>query len=82
MYVTTNSMLVWKRQADENQQSAKKLARVSVGLAVILLAVAAYAISAQARYSSLCSAIEDKSRQTQLKQDREFAEGLAASFCN
>ena len=82
MYVTTNSMLVWKRQADENQQSARKLAKVSFGLTVALLAVVAYGITAQARYSTLCSAIADKSRLAPAAQERQLAKSLSNTYCS
>lgn len=72
MYVNTNSTQVWKRMADENQQSAKYMARISVALAVLLVAVGAYALSANARYSELCSTIESSAAS---------GENLASNYC-
>ncbi len=69
MYVNSNSSQVWKRMADENQQSAKFMARISVALAVLLVAVGAYALSANARYSELCTTIESGSANAGLVSD-------------
>ena len=80
MNVMANSTMVWKRQADENQQSAKLLARVSTGLFIVLLATGAYAISAQARYSNLCSTIQHEAEMAQ--GGRELAKGLASDYCS
>lgn len=76
MYADTNSTQVWKRMADENQQSAKYLARISVALAVLLVAVGAYALSANARYSELCTTIESGSAKA-----GSFGESLASDYC-
>jgi hypothetical protein len=57
MYVTTNSALVWKRVADENQQSARLLARVSIGLLVLTVIATAFGYTEYKRNSELCSAI-------------------------
>ncbi len=73
MYADTNSTQVWKRMADENQQSAKYLARISVALAVLLVAVGAYALSANARYSELCTTIESGSAS---------GESLKSNYCS
>jgi|GEM_PF-3228656 len=81
MYVNTNSTQVWKRMADENQQSAKYMARISVALAVLLVAVGAYALSANARYSELCSTIEMESGSAKAGPARTFGENLASAYC-
>ncbi len=81
MYANTNSTQVWKRMADENQQSAKYLARISVALAVLLVGVGAYAISANARYAKLCSTIEIESDSAKAGPARAFGESLASNYC-
>jgi hypothetical protein len=58
MYVSTNSALVWKRMADENQQSARMLAKVAVALAAMILLTGAYAFTTNVRYGSLCKNLE------------------------
>jgi len=80
MYVNTNSTQVWKRMADENQQSAKYMARISVALAVLLVAVGAYALSAHARYSDLCTTIEIEGS-ANADSTRAFSESLTSSYC-
>ncbi|MGH6855196.1 MAG: hypothetical protein ACREDN_07235 [Aestuariivirga sp.] len=81
MYVTTNSALVWKRMADENQQSAKYWTRISMALAVLLVAVGAYALSAHARYNELCTTIQIESGSAKAGPAREFGESLASTYC-
>jgi hypothetical protein len=81
MYVNTNSTQVWKRMADENQQSAKYMARISVALAVLLVAVGAYALSANARYSELCTTIEIESGSAKSGPARALSESLATNYC-
>jgi len=81
MHVNTHSTQVWKRMADENQQSAKYMARISVALAVMLVAVGAYAISANARYSQLCTTIEMESGSATAAPARVFGENLASNYC-
>lgn len=81
MNVTANSALIWKRMADENQQSAKLLARVAVALFILLLCVGAYAVSAHSRYESLCNTIETKSTGAEAKPARDLATAIASGFC-
>lgn len=81
MYVNTNSTQVWKRMADENQQSAKFMARISVALAVLLVAVGAYALSANARYSELCTTITIESGNAKTGPARTLGENLASTYC-
>lgn len=81
MHVAANSAVVWKRMANENQQSAKLLARVSLALAVLLLAASAYAFSAHSRFSDLCTAIETKAVAAKAQTAREFGESLVSGYC-
>lgn len=81
MYVTTNSALVWKRMADENQRSAKIMARVCAALAAIVLAVGAFAYSTQERYNDLCTTIEIKSGKATSYEARKLGENIASTYC-
>ncbi len=81
MYMTTNSTQVWKRMADESQNSAKTMARVCVALAVLLVGVATYAISAKAQYSQLCTTIETLSGKAAAAPARAFGQSLVLSYC-
>lgn len=81
MYVTTNSALAWKRMADENQRSAKIMARLCTALAAIVLAMGAYAYSAQERYNKLCTTIEIKSGAAPTYEARRFGESIASTYC-
>ena len=82
MTTMTNSALVWKRMADESQQSAKIFARVSVGLTVILLGVGAYAVSTQSRYADLCTTITANSDHAAAAPARELGLSIASIYCN
>ena len=82
MYVTTNSVLVWKRVADENQQSARLLARISIGLLILLLAVGAYAYSAESRLDQLCSSILRESRTADSPNAREMSATISNAYCS
>ena len=81
MYAT-NSALVWKRMADENQQSAKFLARISVLLAVMVLAISAYAFSATSKYKDLCATIAIKSDNAASQPARELGQSIESSYCS
>lgn len=81
MYVTTNSALVWKRMADQNQQSARFMARISVTLAILLLGMSAYAYSTSSRYSDMCTTIEIKSGNAPSETARDFGRDIASNYC-
>lgn len=81
MTTMTNSAQVWKRMADESQQSAKLFARVSVGLTVILLGVGAYAVSTQARYANLCTTITSSSDHAVANPAEELVLSIASIYC-
>lgn len=82
MYVTTNSVQVWKRVADENQQSARLLARISIGLLMLLLAVGAYAYSTESRFDQLCSSILRESRTADSPNAREMSATISNAYCS
>lgn len=81
MLVTTNSALVWKRVADENQQFARLLMRISLGLLILLVGVGAYAFSAQARFDSLCSSIERESKASTSPYAQELGTNISNAYC-
>lgn len=81
MYVTTNSAVVWKRMADENQQSARILARVAVTLFVLLIGVGVYAFSANAKYRDLCSTINNSAANSDSLALDELATKVANGVC-
>jgi hypothetical protein len=82
MYVTTNSALVWKRMADENQQSAKLMARVSAVLAVMVLALGAYVFTSNAKYNDLCTTLEVKAGTADTASARQMGKDIASNFCS
>ena len=82
MTTMTNSAQVWKRMADESQQSAKLFARVSIGLTVILLGVGAYAVATQARYANLCTTITSNSDRAVARPAEELGISIASIYCN
>lgn len=81
MYVTTNSALVWKRMADENQQSARLLARICIGLLILLVASGAYAFSAQSRFNEMCTSIERESWNTDSAPARKLGNEIGNAYC-
>jgi hypothetical protein len=80
MYVTTNSAVVWKRMADENRDSARLLAKAA-GLFVLLLAAGSYAFSAQSSLGNVCSAIAQKSSETESVALSQLADSLLNGEC-
>ena len=76
MQASTNSVLVWKRMADESQQSAKLMARISVCLLVLMTVVGAFAYTSHARYGELCSSIYQQAKGSTPKH------GEASSYRN
>jgi hypothetical protein len=82
MYVTTNSAMVWKRMADENQQSAKLLARISVGLLLMMSLSGAYAYTYHARYAELCNSINSQARTSESASVKKLGEELVAAHCS
>lgn len=58
MNVMTNSAMVWKRKADEIEQSAKTVTRISLILLVLLSLSGGYAYSTHTKVSELCASLE------------------------
>ena len=82
MYVTTNSALVWKRMADENQQSARLLARICVGLLILLVAAGAYAFSTQSRFNEMCTSIARESWNAESVPARKLGDEIGNAYCS
>ena len=82
MYVTTNSALVWKRMADENQQSAKLMARICAVLVVMVLGLGAYVFTTNAKYNDLCTTLEMKAAADDSASARELGKNIASNFCS
>jgi hypothetical protein len=82
MYVTTNSALVWKRMADENQQSARLLARICVGLLILLMAAGAYAFSTNSRFNELCTSIEREAWASDSIPTKKFSTQIENAYCS
>jgi hypothetical protein len=82
MYVTTNSALVWKRMADENQQSARLLARISIGLFMLMIGLGAFAYSAHSRYNDLCGSIKTEARASESPYAKQLGEEITSVYCS
>lgn len=82
MYVTTNSALVWKRMADENQQSARLMARISIGLFVLMAVTGVNAFMTHQRYSGLCSSVRSEALASTAPNAQKLARDLAAAYCD
>ena len=82
MYVTTNSALVWKRMAAENQQSARLLARICIGLLILVVGFGAYAFSTQNRFNELCSSIERKTYAAESMPARKLGKEIGNTYCS
>ena len=73
MQLTTNSVLVWKRRADESEQSARMLTRISIVLMIMMFVTGAYAYSTRARVSEICSTLQARFQRHRVRrcpQDR------------
>lgn len=82
MYAATNSAIVWKRMADENQRSARLLAQLAMALFVLLLGVGAYAFTASTRHADLCARLEHPAAGVDATAARELASSLANGLCS
>lgn len=81
MYATTNSIIVWKRMADEGQQSARYMARVSAGLLILLVVTGGYAYSTRARYDDLCRTIQLSAATPTQSPVPSRGQSVASSYC-
>ena len=82
MYVTTNSAQVWKRMADENQQSARLMARISIGLFVLMAVTGVNAFMTHQRYSGLCSSVRSATLASTTPNAQQLARELVADYCD
>jgi hypothetical protein len=81
MHMTANSNLVWKREADEHQRWAKILTRVSVALAVALLAIGSYAYSTHVQYGDLCETLRYNAASQSSPVARKTQAAIVESHC-
>ncbi len=81
MYASTNSALVWKRVADESQQSAKMLTRISVGLLILMFVTGAYAYSTHDRYAELCGSISSATKSSDSVYVQKLGRDLVKAHC-
>lgn len=81
MQAITNSSLVWKRRADENEQSAKLLTRISVALLLLMVAMGGYGYSQQTRVAQLCSSLQAKIDVAQSVSARKLGFDIASAYC-
>ena len=82
MYVTTNSAQVWKRMADENQQSARMMARISIALLILMAVTGVNAFMTHQRYSGLCSSVRSVTLTSTTPNTQQLARDLAAGYCD
>ena len=82
MYMTVNSASVWKRVADENQQSAQLLARVSIGLLLLTVVIGGFAYMEHKQNGEMCAAIRTDALAHSAEQVKDFGSDILASYCN
>ena len=82
MYVTTNSAQVWKRMADENQQSARMMARISIALLILTAVTGVNALVTHQRFSGLCSSVHSVTLASATANAQQLARDLAADYCD
>ena len=82
MYVTTNSAQVWKRMADENQQSARMMARISIALLILTAVTGVNALVTHQRFSGLCSSVRSEALASTTPNAQKLARDLAAAYCD
>lgn len=79
--VTTTSAMVWKRKADESEQSAKMLTRLSVILLILTAGSGAYAYSTQSRVSGMCASLRTKGAVVESVSARKMVNEMQQSYC-
>ena len=82
MQLTTNSVLVWKRRADESEQSARTLTRISILLMILMFVTGAYAYSTRARVSGICSDLQSRSSATESAAARKIMSDTLRAHCS
>ena len=82
MYISANSASVWKRMADENQQSARLLARICIGLLILLVAAGAYAFSTQTRFNEMCTSIARESWNAESAPAKKLGDEIGSAYCS
>ena len=82
MYVSANSASVWKRMADENQQSARMLTRISVVLLILMVVTVGYSYTTQRHYNDLCTSVREESRTSSSPAAQKLGRELVATYCS
>ena len=78
---TTNSVLVWKRKADESEESAKMLTRISLLLLMAMVMTGGYAYTTHSKISDLCSSLQAKSSAADSLSARKLGLDTLRSYC-
>jgi hypothetical protein len=68
--------------ADENQQSARTMARVSIGLIVLMMATGAYTYTTQRHFSEFCASVGAETRASKSPAAQKLGRELVASYCS
>lgn len=69
----------WKHMAEEREAAARRMARIAVGLFIVLNVLAATSFSAQSRYSDLCDFVGQQA--PGLPQDGTLNRTLLNDYC-
>ncbi len=81
-FATTNSA-VWKEIATEKEDTARTMARISLGLFVACAVLAATAFSAHSNYSSICSFVDERHKvEAEAYEENEVTRQLKAEYCS
>jgi hypothetical protein len=67
--------------ADENQQSARLLARVCVGLLMLLVSAGAYAFTTHSRYNELCTSIVREASAAKSPATKKLGQEIRDAYC-
>jgi hypothetical protein len=69
----------WKHMAEQREVSARRMARIAVGLFIVCNVLAATSFSAQSRYSNLCDYVGAQA--SSLSQDANLNRVLLNDYC-
>ena len=69
----------WKHMAEQREVSARRMARLAVGLFIVCNVLAATSFSAQSRYSSLCDYVGKQA--PGLSQEASLNRVLLNDYC-
>lgn len=69
----------WKHMAEQREVSARRMARIAVGLFIVCNVLAATSFSAQSRYSNLCDYVGAQA--SSLSQEAKLNRVLLNDYC-